>query len=76
MPFKPGNIVRNIKTQEVFEVIYCTPTSVLVQPIKPPPASKNAPAMILAPQQLELIIDEAGEAFNVLFKDEGDGETN
>lgn len=67
MEIKVNNIVRRIGTNEVFEITEVHGKVILGKPINVP--SLKQIAVPLTEQEVEIIMDEETDVFNLLFKD-------
>lgn len=71
--FKVGNIVRDKRSGDIFELIEVYGTSAVAAPIDAYNKVKNDRFAVML-EDMELVLDEASDAFNTLFGDD-DGTT-
>jgi hypothetical protein len=62
---KNGNIIKNIGTKEVYEVISVVGTMLMCKPVNQPDIGILVPMRIV---DVEVMIEDETEAFNILFR--------
>ncbi len=72
MAIKRNSIVRRISTSEVFEVVDIVGKLLLCDPINLP--SLKGLKVPLTEDEIEVIMDEDTDVFNLLFRSDTDGE--
>lgn len=66
MHIKPNNIVRKIGTNEVYEVVTVTGKIIMCNPVNP--RSYKGYPVPLKLDEVEVIMEEETDAFNILFR--------
>ena len=62
---KIGNIVRNTRNGQIYEIVMVNGLSSVGKPIN---TDKKSQLVALLNEEIEVLLDEENDAFNVLFK--------